>query len=93
MQNLARSKPKRIMFFVSAAIILLGLLFYLGGLKLLLPAALLRDGNYLLDLVNKQNTLGSYVPDGLVSLGEFGASEEHLRPEAYNGLKALYKMG
>lgn len=84
---------KRIKFF---RIFLLGVvlvsLFYVFGSGSINPlAALLKQGDYLLNLVNQQNEIGEYTPFDLVNLKAFGVSGEHLRKEAYDSLSQMYK--
>lgn len=52
-------------------------------------AQILRDGNYLFNLANKQNSLDTYIPQDLVDLAELGAPKKYIRKKAYEELKTL----
>jgi len=52
-------------------------------------ALILRDGNYLFNLVTKQNSLDRYAPPDLVDLSQLGVSGKYVRSVAYQPLKRL----
>lgn len=56
-----------------------------------LLAYLLFQGDYLFNLVNKENTLGFYAPADLVELSSLGAPGQSIRRPAYEALVALMR--
>lgn len=52
-------------------------------------AALLKSGDYLLNLVTKRNSLGAYAPFDLIELSLLGAPGQHIRAVAMEPLKNL----
>ena len=82
---------KKIITATSFGVVLVLLLTILGSIGVNPLAALLKRGDYLLNLVNQQNDLGNYAPSDLVSLEVFGARDEYLREEAYDNLLQMNK--
>jgi len=63
---------------------------FLGGVKSNdFFAKILRDGDYLLNLVNKQNSLQEYRPNDLADLSTFGASGKYIRQTVHGPLSIL----
>ena len=52
-------------------------------------AKILRDGDYFLNLVNKQNSLDIYRPRDLVELSNLAAHDKYIREVVYEPLKSL----
>lgn len=52
-------------------------------------AKILRDGNYLFNLVNKENTIEKYVPPDLVELSKLGAQGQYIRQAVYDPLQEM----
>jgi len=52
-------------------------------------AKILQDGNYLLNLVNKQNSLDVYTPTDLMELSGVGAPRKYIRSVVYEELRYL----
>lgn len=52
-------------------------------------AKILRDGDYFLNLVNKQNSLDAYRPRDLTELSGLGAKGKYIREIVYGSLKSL----
>ena len=77
-------KPQTILFIIG-----LFLVFTIGGIVTYNSAALLREGDYIFNAVNKKHSLGQYKPDDLVELAELGAPGKHIRITAYSRLKSL----
>lgn len=70
-----------------AAVILAGDYFYRQEKSFL--AYILANGDYLLNLVNKENTLGKYAPADLVELNQLGAPKKHIRAVVYDDLAQM----
>ena len=77
---------KKSILFIAAVFVWL-LYSQVGGSQFL--AKILRDGNYFLNLVNKENSLDKYAPNDLVELSGLGASGKHIRREIYEPLRFL----
>lgn len=52
-------------------------------------AALIREGDYIFNVVNKKHSLGLYRPTDLVELSEIGAPKKYIRKIAYDSLRSL----
>lgn len=65
--------------------------FSLGQEENSLLAYILSSGEYLLNLVDKENTLQEYKPTDLVELAPLGAPGKYLRRPAYEQLAAMLK--
>lgn len=52
-------------------------------------AKILRDGDYFLNFVNKENSLDKYAPSDLVELSSLSARGKYIRQAAYEKLAAL----
>ena len=57
------------------------------------PAFMLRSGNYLLNLVSRENSLGTYEPADLTNLSAFGARGLYIRKVAYDHLRDMVADG
>src|SRR3989344_4339766 len=68
---------------------LVGSILMLGVFSVDNLAALLREGNYLFNLVTKQNSLGRYVPDDLRELTLVGAPGKYVRENTYQPILYL----
>ncbi|MFY9458101.1 MAG: D-alanyl-D-alanine carboxypeptidase family protein [Candidatus Spechtbacterales bacterium] len=54
-----------------------------------LTAAILQNGNYIFNLLNRENSLGDYKPLDLVSLAPLGAPDDQIREIAHDSLVSL----
>lgn len=74
---------------LSAVFIFFALTYFHGVAGPTFFAQILRDGNYLFSLVNKQNSLDAYIPADLVELSGVGAPGKYVRIVAYEELRYL----
>jgi len=65
------------------------LLFYFVGGESDFLAKILREGSYLLNLINKNNSVERYAPADLVDLAGLGAGGQYIREEVYEPLKKM----
>jgi len=63
--------------------------FYLSSGTNDFLAKILRDGGYLLNLINKDNSVERYISPDLVELRELGAAGQYIRDIAYGPLKDM----
>ncbi len=73
-------------FLIVAAIVAV-FYFSSGGGDFL--AKILRDGSYLLNLINKDNSVERYAPEDLVDLAQLGAKGQSIRQEVYEHLQIM----
>lgn len=82
---------KKILAFAVLAIFFLVFFYYQSGTGDF-SAKILRDGSYLLNLVNKENSIEKYAPPNLVELSPLQARGQYIRDIAYEPLKELMQV-
>lgn len=79
----------RKVFFVLIVAIIGGSIFYSARGAGDFLAKILRDGSYILNLINKENSVERYAPADLVELSSLGATGQYIRQEVYEPLSEM----